>query len=115
MTKSTLEKKFQKILLYYSIKPPQKGCDKMHGRPDFVIKKEKCVIFIDGAFFHTNHENHKKMDPKSSLLVNIQDQIIRDKKVTEHYKKKGWSVLRFSEKDINNCPEYVKNAFLLIS
>lgn len=115
MIKSSLEKKFQKILLYYSIKPPQKGCDKMHGRPDFVIKKKKCVIFIDGSFFHTKHKNHKEMDQESPLLNSIKKQIIRDREVTEHYRKQGWHVLRLSEEDINNCPEYVKNAFLLVS
>jgi len=114
MTKSSLEKKFQNILLYYSIKPPLKGCDKMHGRPDFVIKKKKCVIFIDGAFFHTKHKNHKKMNPQSPLLTSIKKQIIRDREITEHYEKQGWFVLRFSEADINSCPEYVKNAFLLV-
>ena len=113
MTKSRLERKFQKILLYYNIRPPLKGCDKMYGRPDFVLKKNKCVIFIDGAFFHTSHDNHKKMDSNSPLLASIKKQIIRDKEITHHYESMGWRILRFTEDDLSSCPEYVKNAYLL--
>lgn len=114
MNKSRLETKFQKILLYYNLNPPGRGCDKLFGRPDFVIKSKKTVIFIDGSFFHTKHINHKKMAPKSPLLRKIEKQLQRDKIVTHHYKEKGWKILRFSEEEINTCPEYVANAYRMI-
>lgn len=111
MIRSSLEKKFQKILLYSGIKPPRRGCNKMLGRPDFVCKKRKLVIFIDGAFFHSNHPNHKKMKKSSEMLRKIQSQKRRDKIITKHYKSNGWNVLRVSEEEIVGHPEYVANAY----
>jgi DNA mismatch endonuclease (patch repair protein) len=109
VNKSRLEVKFQKILLFFGLKPPTRGCDKMFGRPDFVLKSKKTVIFIDGAFYHTKHMNHKKIASDSPLLCKIKKQIERDKKVTSYYKGKGWKIIRFAEEEINTCPEYVAN------
>jgi len=114
VNKSTLEIKFQKTLLFFGLKPPSRGCDKMFGRPDFVLKSKKIVIFIDGSFFHTKHINHKKIAFDSPLLCQIKKQIERDKKVTLYYKEKGWKIIRFSEEEINTCPEYIANAYRMV-
>ena len=111
MIRSSLEKKFQKILLYSGVKPPRRGCNKMPGRPDFVCKEQKLVIFIDGAFFHSNHPNHEKMHKTSVMLKKIQMQKERDKIITKHYKRNGWQVLRISEDEIVRHPEYIANAY----
>lgn len=115
MIRSSLEKKFQQVLLYSGIKPPRRGCNKMLGRPDFVCKERRLVIFIDGAFFHSNHPNHKKMKKNSEMLKKIQLQTKRDKSITKHYKSKGWKVLRVSEEEIFRHPEYVANAYRIKS
>ena len=114
MIKSKLEKRFQNLLLFYHLTPPSRGCDKMYGRPDFVLKTKKVVIFIDGSFFHTNHKNHCKIDKKSNLLQNIHSQLIRDQEVNRFYKKRGWKILRISEEDLFDCPESVINSYKLI-
>ena len=114
MIKSKLEKRFQNLLLFYNLKPPAKGCDKMYGRPDFIIKTKKIAIFIDGSFFHTRHKNHIKINPNSKLLKNINLQMERDQKVNLFYKQRGWKILRISENDLFDCPESVVNSYRLV-
>ena len=88
---------------------------KLFGKPDIAIKKFKLVIFIDGDYWHGNNWKIRNLPSMESELANYSDfwknkilsNIARDKKVNEHYKSLGWTILRFwqsdIEKDLNQC------------
>jgi DNA mismatch endonuclease (patch repair protein) len=77
------------------------------GKPDFVFRKDKTVLFIDSDFWHGNPKYIKM--PKSNISYwakKISRNIERDKEVTKLLKRKGWKVLRLWEHDINKKLNY---------
>ena len=73
----------------------------MFGNPDFVIWKNKTVIFIDGCFWHKCPVHWNK--PKSNItywLLKFERNLIRDKEVEIAYKNIGWDIKRIWEHDI---------------
>ncbi len=67
-------------------------------RPDFVFRKERLVVFVDGCFWHgcprhatRPRQNRKFWDEK--IARNRQ----RDRLVTRELRKSGWTVLRLWE------------------
>lgn len=73
------------------------------GKPDFVFLKKKIVVFADGCFWHGH--NCRNVVPKQNSDYwdkKRQRNIERDKKITELFVKRGWTVLRFWECDLKN-------------
>ena len=71
------------------------------GRPDFVFRRKKVVIFIDSDFWH-GHPKRCIM-PKSNCeywVQKIMKNKLRDRAVSRQLKKEGWTVLRIWEYDI---------------
>lgn len=62
--------------------------------PDFFIEPNIC-IYADGDYWH-NLENVKTNDQKINIYLN----------------KSGYKVIRFTESEINNNPELIKNKLL---
>ena len=86
------------------------------GKPDFVMKGLKIVIFCDGEFFHGKDWEKQKhrIKTNSDFWINkIENNIERDKKVNQELKSKGWIVLRFwgndIKKDLIGCIEIILN------
>lgn len=74
---------------------------KLPGNPDFAIKSKKFVIFIDGCFWHKcprcfrpPKSNKKYWKPK------IDGNVIRDKRISMEYKRRGWKIIRIWEHHI---------------
>lgn len=73
------------------------------GKPDFVFKKYRIVVFCDGEFWHGKDWNKRKNDLKSNVAFwhkKIEGNMKRDKIVNERLKKEGWRIVRFWGKDI---------------
>lgn len=78
------------------------------GKPDFVFRKKKVVVFVDSCFWHKCPYHY--VQPKSNLkywLLKIDRNKKRDKEVTKRLKEDGWIVFRFwnhqIEKDVCAC------------
>ena len=80
----------------------------LFGKPDFVFRRARLVIFVDGCFWHCcpKHSNlpennrefwQKKLDANRR----------RDKLVTRTLRKSGWYVLRIWEHEFK-YPNHVK-------
>lgn len=71
---------------------------KLPGKPDFVFRRERVAIFVDGCFWH-GCKRHCRL-PEANRRY-WQDKIARnaarDKKVNFRLKKSGWRVLRIWE------------------
>ena len=68
---------------------------KILGKPDFVFRREKLVVFVDGCFWHGCPKHGRKPTSNSvywtaKLLRNRQ----RDRNINTLLRKNGWRVLR---------------------
>ncbi|MEW6110146.1 MAG: very short patch repair endonuclease [Nitrospirota bacterium] len=86
------------------------------GKPDFVFPHFKIAVFIDGCFWH-GCPSHCRMPASNVAYWNkkIENNKIRDKKVTKALKMKGWQAIRIWEHEIkagklNRKLRQIKNA-----
>ncbi len=71
---------------------------KLFGNPDFINRKNRIAVFVDGCFWHKCPKHY--IPPKQNVEFwkkKIDDNIKRDKKVTDELKEKGWKVIRIWE------------------
>jgi DNA mismatch endonuclease, patch repair protein len=72
------------------------------GKPDFVFRKMRLAIFVDGCFWHTCPKHASK--PKSNRafwLHKLSTNKKRDQLVTRTLRKIGWRVVRIWEHDLS--------------
>lgn len=70
----------------------------MYGKPDFVNKKEKIAVFIDGCFWHKCPIHYR--EPRSNRefwIRKIEENVKRDRRVNKRLKKDGYKVFRIWE------------------
>jgi len=73
----------------------------IYGKPDFVNKKQKIVVFVDGCFWHKCPKCYK--EPKSRKefwITKINNNVKRDKEVNKRLKRDNWKVIRVWEHEI---------------
>lgn len=89
------------------------------GKPDFVIRKYKVVIFCDSEFFHGKDWEINKMKIKTNQdfwIKKISQNIRRDTLVNETLRNQGWIVLRFWGEDIKKeCSKCVEKVLEIIN
>lgn len=91
-----IERELKKRKIYFA-----KNAKSIFGKPDFVFRRKKIVIFIDSDFWHGHPERFVLPKSNSEYWQNkISRNILRDKLVNKTLKKSGWKVLRFWEIDI---------------
>ena len=91
------ELKLALILRNYGIKGWRRH-PRMLGKPDFVFKKERLVVFVDGCFWH-GCRWHCRM-PKSRgeyWMPKIARNKQRDLEIKKRLRKSGWQVYRIWE------------------
>lgn len=75
------------------------------GRPDFMFRKQRVVVFVDGCFWHGCPKHGR--NPKSNTaywLPKLARNRARDSLVSQHYRSRGWRVLRLWEHDAETAP-----------
>ena len=84
-------------------------CKDLPGKPDIVLSKYKCVIFVHGCFWHHHEGCTKSAMPKTNIEFwqnKITANVRRDKANQDDMAKLGWKVLVVWEceikKDIGN-------------
>lgn len=73
----------------------------LFGKPDFVFRKARIAVFIDGCFWHACPK-HCRM-PASNRDYwerKIGRNAERDRKVTRELRQQGWTVVRIWEHEI---------------
>lgn len=78
---------------------------KMYGNPDFVLRRKKIVIYCDGDFWHGYKYHEKKKPSKKFWRDKIEENMVRDERISRKLRMEGWSVLRFWEHDVEKDPE----------
>lgn len=96
---------------------------KLFGKPDFVFRKERVLVFVDGCFWHRHQGCRFAYTPKSRLdfwMPKFERNIARDKVVTRALRQAGWRVVRVWECDltpsnrartVRRMVKILKNAF----
>ncbi|MBW4081274.1 DNA mismatch endonuclease Vsr [Paenibacillus sp. S150] len=68
---------------------------KLPGKPDIVLSKYKCVVFVHGCFWHAHQDCKYYRDPKTNQeywIPKIQRNVERDKKAIYDLTAMGWKV-----------------------
>jgi len=74
------------------------------GCPDFIFRRERLVIFVDGCFWHGCPKHGRK--PKSNQaywLPKLKRNVARDRFYTRALRKSGWRVVRLWSHDLRNA------------
>lgn len=71
------------------------------GKPDFVFRKHKIALFVDGCFWHgcPKHSNMPKNN-RAFWEKKLQQNRDRDKFVSRELKRSGWKVVRVWEHEL---------------
>lgn len=71
------------------------------GRPDFILKQARAVVFVDGCFWHgCPRHGSRPHNNKKFWYDKLDTNQLRDRSVTERLQKDGWVVLRFWEHEV---------------
>lgn len=73
----------------------------LFGKPDFVFRRQRVVVFVDGCFWHGCPKCYRR--PSSSREYwdkKVQGNIARDRKVNEKLSLDGWTVVRIWEHEL---------------
>ncbi len=83
---------------------------KVIGRPDFVFKKNKIAIFVDGCFWHGHDCRNTRPDSHQDYWTAKRNRnMARDAAITLLFEQRNWKVIRIWE-----CELLKKNRSALI-
>jgi DNA mismatch endonuclease (patch repair protein) len=71
------------------------------GHPDFVFRRQRIAVFVDGCFWHCCPRHHAW--PKNNALFwrkKLESNRVRDRDVNRGLREKGWRVLRIWEHEL---------------
>lgn len=73
------------------------------GKPDFVFRRERLAIFVDGCFWHgCPRHGRNPSSNRSYWIPKLARNRARDRAVTKKLRKAGWNVLRFWDHDLSD-------------
>lgn len=78
------------------------------GKPDIVLPKYKCVVFVHGCFWHAHEGCKYCRKPKSNVeywIPKIQRNVARDRREVQALKDMGWNVNIVWECELKNNAE----------
>ena len=71
------------------------------GKPDFVFRRKKVAVFVDGCFWHGCPKHGRRPGTNRAYwLPKLERNRNRDKAVKHELSKAGWIVLRIWEHDL---------------
>jgi DNA mismatch endonuclease (patch repair protein) len=75
------------------------------GRPDIVFRKRRCVIFVNGCFWH-QHSNcpasHLPTSRAEFWKRKLEGNKLRDQRIRKELRLAGWNVLTLWECELKN-------------
>ena|SRR5271157_4595263 len=77
------------------------------GKPDFVFRKHRAVVFVDGCFWHGCKCKRLPTANRAFWRSKIESNRVRDRRATAGLRKAGWKVVRIWEHQLKNTPTRV--------
>ena len=72
------------------------------GKPDFVFRRERVALFVDGCFWHCCPRHATQPKTRAAWwATKLARNVARDREVTRALRKAGWTVLRVWECDLS--------------
>lgn len=91
--------------------------NKILGKPDFIFRRKKVLVFIDSDFWHMHPKRF--VMPKSNINYwkpKLKRNKKRDSEVNKSLTKDGWKVIRIWEYDVlNNLSRTVNKILKILS
>jgi DNA mismatch endonuclease (patch repair protein) len=80
---------------------------KLPGKPDFVFRRERLAVFVDGCFWHGCRWHCRMPKTRGEFWApKIAQNKARDREVRKILRSRGWKIIRFWEHTLGN-PEMV--------
>jgi DNA mismatch endonuclease, patch repair protein len=94
---TSIERSLSRLLRELGIKP---RCHQKHlpGSPDFVLYRQKVIIFTNGCFWHGHQKCKRAVLPTTNRAFwerKVSKNIRRDRKQRRLLRKMGWRVITF--------------------
>ncbi len=71
---------------------------RIFGKPDFIFRRERVAVFVDGCFWHGRSRHATKpANNRAFWKAKLARNAARDREVTRALRKAGWRVLRVWE------------------
>jgi DNA mismatch endonuclease (patch repair protein) len=75
----------------------------LYGKPDFIFRKERLAVFVDGCFWHGCPKHGRRPGSNSAYWVpKLARNQKRDAEVNRVLRKQGWKVFRLWEHELSN-------------
>ena len=100
---TSIEVKVRKYLFHSGFRY-HKNYSKLPGKPDIVLPKYRCVVFIHGCFWHRHPGCKDATTPKTRTdfwSAKFSANVANDKKHYDELSQLGWRVITLWECDIN--------------
>jgi DNA mismatch endonuclease (patch repair protein) len=79
----------------------------LRGRPDFVFRQERLVVFVDGCFWHGCKCRKPPTLNREFWEEKFRSNRARDRRITRELRLEGWKVIRIWEHDLRIKPQVV--------
>ena len=76
------------------------------GRPDFIFRRQRILIFVDGCFWHSC-PNHGHLPHGNAVYwrAKLERNRLRDQRIRCALRLRGWRVVRLWEHDLKKRPD----------
>jgi len=86
------------------------------GKPDLILVGRRCVVFVDGCFWHgCEHCHDFDHDLNASWRAKIARNVNRDQQIRRHLRRMGWKVLVVKEHDLTTEERFCRAIHRLMS
>ena len=76
------------------------------GKPDFVFRREKVAVFVDGCFWHGCPRCYTAPSTRKAFWkAKLDDNRRRDRRVSRQLRAQGWRVVRVWECSLRKRPD----------
>lgn len=76
------------------------------GKPDFVFRKQRVAVFVDGCFWHgCPKHSDLPVSNRDFWRTKLAANLARDRRVNRELRKQGWRVLRVWEHELRSQKE----------
>lgn len=103
----TTEVAMARIMRLHGISGWRRQIRLLSFRPDFVFRRERVAVFVDGCFWHACPEHGSRPKSNASFWnAKLERNVERDRRADRELADSGWKVVRFWEHSVRRDPSW---------
>lgn len=103
---ASTEQALAKLLRKNKISGWRRQAKDLPGTPDFVFRRERVAVFVDGCFWHGCPQCYRRPSTNSEFWANkIKANIARDRRAVRRLRSVGWRSIRIREHVLRKSPD----------